>query len=201
MEENNKIVGLKHIKIKWMSENSFTLDDENMGQIDVDAFYYNDDTIIGKVEYPFSIVVGKYIENMGTYFVILDEETNRFPHTVIAAIAKDGNPNTFYGSITPLDGNDPDKILDNAWVTVTSENLKSFEQESSADVLEKIIYGIDLICSSEFSANLIMYNGITATNYDKYIEYINDFKLMLNKAPFLPIYEFLDTIEFQEFDD
>ena len=201
MAGNQKIiVGLKHIQIKWVSDNSFSLDGENVGQIDVDAFYYSDDSFMGKVEYPFSIVAGKYIEKKGTYFVILDEESGRLPLTVVAAVAKDGKPNTFYGSMAPIDANDPDKILDNAMVTVTSENLLQFEQEPVSQVAEKITYGTNIICN-DISANTVMLNGIMATSHEDYLKYIADLKTKLDKQPLIPDYKYLDSIEFAEFGD
>lgn len=200
MEEDKKIVGLKHIKIKWVSDNSFTLDDDNVGQIDVEAFHFNDDSIIGKVEYPFSIVVGRYIENKGVILFILDEETGRLPLYVLATVIKNGNPNTFYGTLSPFDTNDPDNGQDQAFITVNSENLEEFKHESVDNVLEKINYGIDLILDAD-SPNTIMFHGVNATDYDAHIQFIDDFKLSLEKGPFLEEFKYLDSIEFEEFED
>jgi hypothetical protein len=196
MAGNQKIISaLKHIEVKWLATGSFSLDNEDIGVIEIDAFHFNDDTIIGKVEYPFSLVIGKYIENKGAYFAILDAETGRLPHTVLASVAKDGKPKQFYGSIMPIDPNKDEQNIDNALVTITSKNLMKFEQESIADVSQKISFGSNIICSTE-SINNIIYNSMLNKPYEEYAQDILDIKTQLDKYPLSNGYQNLDIIEF-----
>lgn len=199
-EKKKTIVGLKRINIKWLSNNSFSLDGEDVGLIEVDAFIFNDDTIIGKVEYPFSIVVGKYIENLGAYLTILDEETGRMPLTAIASVSKDGQQKHFYGSLSPVNVDNPQQAFDSALTSISSTNLLEFEQESISDVSQKISFGVNQICSFP-SANNIMYSGAAATTHEEYLKYIQHAKDHLDTHAFNKNFQYLDAIEFAEFGD
>ena len=199
-DNQSRIVGLKQIEIKWLSNNSFTLDNSTFGNIVVDAFFFSDNTILGKVEYPFSIVIGKHIDNLGTYLTILDEETGRHPHLVIAAASKTGKDNQFYGTITPFDTNNPNQEQDNALAIVTATNVRKFEGESINDVSQKITMGTNFIQSTP-SANNAMYNGFLATPYENIVKYIKETKELLDQNPSNEEFQDLEAISFVEFGD
>ena len=48
-KEKAKVVCLKHIKIKYFSPDSSKADVKYINQIEVDAFYHEDGTIVGKI--------------------------------------------------------------------------------------------------------------------------------------------------------
>lgn len=199
-KEKTKVVCLKHIKIKYFSPDPSEADVEYINQIEVDAFYYDDGTIVGKIEYPFSIVVGKYFENKGCQFAILDEETGNLPIFVLASVMKDGKPNKFYGIISLYDPKEPDKEYAETPVTVTSDNLIEFEQESIPSVAEKIIYGTNIISDAN-SSNTLMYDIYCGLNNEKYLQNIETIKLELEKCLFKEEFMDLDSIDFEEYDD
>ena len=169
-------------------------------QIEVDAFYYDDGTIVGKIEYPFSIVVGKYIENKGCDFGILDEETGSLPIFVLASVMKDGKPNTFYGVMALYDPKEPNEAYGETPVTVTSENLIEFEQESIPSVAEKILYGTKLISDAN-SSNTLMYDIFCGFSNEKYLQNIETIKLELEKCLFKEEFIDLDSIEIDEYEE
>ena len=200
MEKEKKVVCLKHIKIKHILPDPSEADVKYINQIEVDAFYYDDGTIVGKIEYPFSIVVGKYIENKGCHLGILDEETGNLPIFVLASVMKDGKPNTFYGVMALYDPKEPDEEYEEKPVTVTSENLIKFEQESISSVAEKIIYGRKLISDAN-SSNTLMYDIFCGLNNEKYLQNIETIKLELEKCLFKEEFIDLDSIEIDEYEE
>lgn len=199
-KEKAKVVCLKHIKIKYFSPDPSEADVKYINQIEVDAFYYEDGTIVGKIEYPFSIVVGKYFENKGVDLVILDEETGSLPICVQASVMKDGKPNTFYGVMALYDPKEPDKKYEGTPITVTSDNLIEFEQESIPSVAEKIIYGTNIISDAN-SSNTLMYDIFCGLNNETHLQIIETIKLELEKCLFEEEFMDLDSIDFEEYDD
>jgi hypothetical protein len=196
-KEKAKVVCLKHIKIKYFSPDSSKADVKYISQVEVDAFYYEDGTIVGKIEYPFSIVVGKYFENTGVHLAILDEETGNLPIYVLASVMKDGKPNTFYGVMALYDPKEPEEEYEETPITVTSDNLIEFEQESISSVAEKIIYGTKLISDAN-SSNTHMYDMFCGFNNEKYLQNIETIKLELEKCLFKEEFIDLDLIEIDE---
>ena len=137
---------------------------------------------------------------MGTYLTILDEETGRHPHLVIAAASKTGKDNQFYGTITPFDTNNPNQEQDNALAIVTATNVRKFEGESINDVSQKITMGTNFIQSTP-SANNAMYNGFLATPYENIVKYIKETKELLDQNPSNEEFQDLEAISFVEFGD
>lgn len=199
-KEKAKVVCLKHIKIKYFSPDSSKADVKYINQIEVDAFYHEDGTIVGKIEYPFSIVVGKYFENTGVHLAILDEETGNLPIYVLASVMKDGKPNTFYGVMALYDPKEPEQEYEETPITVTSDNLIEFEQESIPSVAEKIIYGTNIISDAN-SSNTLMYDIYCGLNNENYLQNIERIKLELEKCLFNEEFMDLDSIDFEEYDD
>lgn len=199
-KEKAKVVCLKHIKIKYFSPDSSKVDVKYINQIEVDAFYHEDGTIVGKIESPFSIVVGKYFENMGVHLAILDEEAGSLPIYVLASVMKDGKPNTFYGVMALYDPKEPEEEYEETLITVTSDNLIEFEQESISSVAEKIIYGTNIISNAN-SSNTLMYDIFCGFNNEKHLQNIETIKLELEKCLFKEVFMDLDSIDFEEYDD
>ena len=199
-KEKAKVVCLKHIKIKYFSPDLSKADVKYINQIEVDAFYHDDGTIVGKIEYPFSIVVGKYFENTGVHLAILDEEAGSLPIYVLASVMKDGKPNTFYGVMALHDPKEPEEEYEETPITVTSDNLIKFEQESISSVAEKIIYGTNLIRDAN-SSNTLMYDIFCRFNNEQYLQNIETIKLELEKCLFKEEFMDLDSMDFEEYDD
>lgn len=113
---------------------------------------------------------------------------------------KDGKPNTFYGVMALYDPKEPEEEYEETPITVTSDNLIEFEQESIPSVAEKIIYGTNIISDAN-SSNTLMYDIYCGLNNENYLQNIERIKLELEKCLFNEEFMDLDSIDFEEYDD
>lgn len=197
MAENQKfITGLKHFDITWMSNDNIEIDGHSLGNITIDALQFNDGIFLGKIDYPFTLVVGRYVDNVGFDMTILDAETSTLPLRVMAAKTPENSSGHFYGTINLVDLRQKNPYTGSGLISVKVTTPQKFEQESVKDVFDKIQYGTRLIYHTQ-PMNNALYQKLLGTNPQEHIKAIQQFQTSLNSKPLNQDFKFLDNLSFE----
>lgn len=199
MAENQKFIsGLKQFTISYLSNNNFEFNDEPMGQVKIEALQFNDGIFLGKIDLPLSLVVGRFVDNVGFDMIILDAEDGTLPLRTTATYAKEGIQGQLYGTITMIDITKKNHNVGDAIVSVKLETPKQFAEETVSEVYQTISNASQIIVN-ENGSNNVLYSNMLNTPAQAHIDNIKKFYTSLNGAPFNPTFNFLDTVDFENY--
>ena len=156
MAENQKFIsGLKQFEISYLSNHNFEFNDEPMGQVKIDALQFNDGIFLGKIDYPLSLVAGRFVDNVGFDMIILDAEDGTLPLRAMATYAKEGIQGQLYGTITMIDLTKKNYNVGDAIVSVKLETPKQFLDETVSEVYQTISQASQIIINENGSNNVL----------------------------------------------
>ena len=196
MAENQKIItGLKQFEISYLSNHNFSLSDGSLGQVKIDALQFDDGIFLGKINYPLSLVAGRFVDNVGFDMIILDLEDGTLPLRTMATYTKEGIQGQLYGTMTMLDVTKKNYNVADAIVSVKLETPEHFPGETTVNVYQTISRAADKVIE-ENGANAMLYASMLNSPVQEHINNIKKFYASINGSPLNPSFKFLDTVEF-----
>ena len=203
MPDNQKfIAGLKHFKIRYLTNRNFELIDGPMGQIEIEAIQFNDGIFLGKVDYPFSLVVGRFVEDVGFDMIILDTEEGTLPLRAMATYANEGMPDRFYGTFDMIGVSRDGKYqsVGDAIISVELDCPMRFKYESASEVYKETEKASQNVIDEQ-RLNNTMYQSMLNSPPDAHCNNIRRFYQSINSQPLNESFHFLDSCVFDDEDE
>ena len=187
------IVGLKHFEINWLSNDNIKIDGHSLGHITIDAIQFNDGIFLGKIDRPFTLIVGRFVNHLGFDMTLLDTETSTLPLRIMGATNKENPLESFYGSMNSIDLREKNPYTGSGLISAKITTPKTFERETVKDVFDKIQYATKLVHYTQ-PMNNVLYQKLLSTDPIEHINAITQFKNSLFSKPLNPDFEFLDSL-------
>ena len=195
MSEEIRITGVKEITPKWVANSkNFVWDFGSMNGTRIYALQFNNGILLGYVDCPRCLVVGRCVEALGMDCLLLDTEDGNYPARITAVYAVEGEYDRMYGKMTLMDFSKQESAWENACVSVGVSNNSL---RTMAAIFEQTKRVSDML-NNDQDVNGQLYNSMLNTPAQAHVEMIQRFYQDFNNAPFNETFRFLDTYEPEE---